>query len=196
MDKNSKNGQRKKLSVETTMEKMKKLWLKYVVGYANPQRYWDSRWQVNLSAEQATGQNALEESKTIKDLMKKYACENILEIGCGRATLRHLPNYLGLDFSVEALKQSGLDTLIFADITKRIPLPDNSQDAVLSRFVLLHIPFSDIEKAVKEISRVAKNVVILKEPHGSDERQPQPHCFIHNLPRLFRKHFQGHLEFL
>ncbi|MCK4497927.1 class I SAM-dependent methyltransferase [Candidatus Bathyarchaeota archaeon] len=94
------------------------------------------------------------------------------------------------------MKESNLDTFIYADITKRIPLPDKSQDAVLSRHVLLHIPFSEIENIVKEISRVAKQVVILKEPIGISKKHAQPHCFSHNLPELFKEFFDGELIFL
>ncbi|MCW3980824.1 MAG: class I SAM-dependent methyltransferase [Candidatus Bathyarchaeota archaeon] len=178
------------------VERIKKLWLKYVVGYDKPKTYWDSRWKADLSAEKTTGKTAREELETIKRLMKKHSCQDILEIGCGKATLRDLPGYLGLDFSIEALKQSGLDTFVYADVTKRIPLPDKSQDAVLSRYMLLHIPFSEIENAVEEISRVAKNVVILKEPYGTSKEHAQPHCFLHNLPELFHKFFDGNVEFL
>ncbi|UCH31487.1 MAG: class I SAM-dependent methyltransferase [Candidatus Bathyarchaeota archaeon] len=179
------------------MEKIKKFWLKYVVGYSNPQRYWNSRWKSDLSAEIKTGRITKEESEAILNLMTMHSCKNVLEIGCGKASLRYaLPNYLGLDFSLEALEKSGLDTFIYADITKRIPLPDKSQDAILSRYVLLHIPFSKIENAIKEISRVAKHVVILREPYGRVKKHDQPHCFLHNLPKLFESYFDGKVEFL
>ena len=183
-------------NVSRVIEKARKLWLKYNIGYSDPQKYWDTRWEANLSAEKATGKSALEEFWLIKSLMEKYSCENILEIGCGRATLRNLPNYLGLDFSLEALKRSGLDKFIYADITKGIPLPDKSQDAILSRYVLLHVPFTQIEKTVMEMGRVAKKAIILKEPYGGNSKHCQAHCFLHNLPELFQKCFQGDLKFL
>jgi hypothetical protein len=56
----------------------------------------------------------------LRKTMTQYDCQNILEIGCGRASLRELPGYTGLDFSLEALTSSGLDGFIFADITKHI----------------------------------------------------------------------------
>jgi len=176
-------------------EKLKRLWLKYIIGYGKPQNYWDSRWRFKLNAEYRTEQTSWELLGVIKELMEKHCCNSILEIGCGRAILRELPNYLGLDFSFEALKQSKLKTFIYADITNKIPLPANSQDAVLSKFVLLHIPPSKIDTAVAEICRVASKLVILKEPYGTPKHE-QPHCWRHNLPELFNKHFNGNVTFL
>ena len=176
------------------LERIKRLWLKYVVGYDRPKEYWDKRWEFKLSAEKATEQRAFELINTIRDLMDEYDCKSILEVGCGRAILRELPNYLGLDFSLEALRQSGLKHFVHADITKEIPLPTNSHDAVLSRFVLLHIPYSKIDTAVKEICRVARKLIILEEPYGTPKHE-QPHCWLHNLPKLFGV-FNGEIIFL
>ncbi len=175
-------------------EKIKRLWLKYVVGYDDAQKYWNRRWKFDLNAEQVTGQRGGQLFYTIESLMQKYDCGNILEVGCGRAVLRKLPNYLGLDFSFEALKQSGLERFIYADITEKVPLPTDSQDAVLSRFVLLHIPYSKIGMAVAEICRVASKLIILEEPHGKPKHE-QPHCWRHDLPRLF-SNFEGKTVFL
>ncbi len=178
------------------VDRIKELWLKYVIGYGEPQKYWNSRWKAKLPAKISTQQVLGKEFENIRNIMEKHSCQNVLEIGCGKAILRNLPGYLGLDFSLEALKKSELTSFIYADITKQIPLPDKSQDAVLSRYVLLHIPCSEIESAVKEISRVAKNAIILREPYGTNKEQVQPHCFVHNLPELFKKYFDGHLELI
>lgn len=180
---------------ENLVEKMKKLWLKYFIGYSNPRRYWDSRWNCNLEAENTTEQTGLAKFNLILQLMQKHKCKSILEVGCGRAILRDLPEYLGLDFSLEALKKNALPYSIFADITEKIPLPTNSQDAVLSRFTLLHISPDRIERAVDEICRVADKLILLEEPSGSSFHS-QPHCWRHDLSKLFTK-FKGetiHLE--
>ena len=170
---------------------LKRVFVKYVVGYGNPQEYWNMRWGLNLKAEYWTKHHEQKQLQRITNAMKQHKCTNILEVGCGKAELRRLPGYLGLDFSLEALKKSGLQNFIYADITKKIPLPDKSQDAVLSRFVLLHISSDKIDVAVREISRVAKKCVILYEPWSLKPKHSQPHCFSHNLLGLFKKYFDG-----
>lgn len=175
---------------------LSRFFLKYIVGYSNPQRYWNKRWGLALKTEHWTKQSKEKERQIITNVLKRCRCANILEVGCGEATLRELPGYLGLDFSLEALRKSGLQNFICADVTEKIPLPDKSQDAVLSRFVLLHIPFDKIDAAIREISRVAKKCVILREPWSLEPKHSQPHSFSHNLPELFKKYFDGTVVFL
>lgn len=167
---------------------LKRFFLKYIVGYTNPQKYWDMRWKLGLKAEERTEHSTKVQLQEITNVMRQHGCSNILEVGCGKTGLHELPGYLGLDFSLESLRKSGLKQFIYADITEKIPLPDKSQDAVLSRFVLLHIPFDKIDVAVREISRVAKKCVILYEPWSLKVKHSQPHCFSHNLPVLFKKY--------
>ena len=176
-------------------ELLKRIYLKYIVGYGNPENYWNKRWQINCEVEKGSEKRRKQRFSTIKNLMQKNECENILEVGCGKARFRELPGYLGLDFSLEALKKSGLQNFVHADITKKIPLPDKNMDAVLSMWVLLHVPFDKIECAVAEISRVTKKLVVLYEPWSLKPKHSQPHCFSHNLPELFKKHFDGVIVF-
>lgn len=158
----------------------------------SPKKYWDQRWKVKLDpvAPQIEVETSL---RNINSIMTRYECSNILEIGCGRAEIRDLPGYLGLDFSPTVLKNNDLPHFLYADITKRIPLPDKTFDAVLSRYVLLHVPFDRIEMAVKEMSRVAKKCIILYETWSSNPEQNGTWCFKHNLPKLFSEHFDGAL---
>jgi len=173
-------------------ELLKAVFLKYVIRYHNPKKYWNMRWKLHhKSLYRLRSEFKQKYFQTVMDIMTKYNCHNILEVGCGLVYLQDLPNYLGLDFSVDALKQSGLQNFTCADITEKIPLPDKSYDAVLSMTVLMHIPFDKIEQAVSEISRVAKKCVILYEPWGTKHHHSQPHAFNHNLPLLFKKHFDG-----
>lgn len=176
------------------LDYLKRAWLKRIVGYDNPRRYWDSRWIAGLQAESETGKTAKEQFATVEKLMAEHSCKNVLEVGCGKATLRNLPDYMGLDFSLQVLLNSGLPKFIYADITRGIPLPTDSKDVVLSRYVLLHIPFSKIEFVVDEICRVAKKLVVLREPSGSKEHI-QPHCWRHDLPTLFED-FNGVVVYL
>jgi hypothetical protein len=129
--------------------------------------------------------------------MNEYGCDNIIDIGCGRAYCRELPGYLGIDFSFEGLKKSELPEFLFADMTRRIPLPDKTFDAAFVSAVLIHIPSEKIEKAVSEISRVVKKVIILNEPlYGMGDLNRKSHVFSHNLVELFSKHFSGDLVFV
>ena len=173
------------------MNKIEKLFLKYIIGYKNPKRYWNWRWKFRNPASQPFW-NKLH--KTISTIMKKQNCHNILEIGCGEAKLRSLPNYKGLDFSEEIMRRNKLKTFIIADITKKIPLKDKSYDASFIIDVLLHIPTDRIEQAVKEICRVTKKCIIITEVPIT-QQSSQPHCFEHNLPKLF-KDFNGEMIFL
>ena len=177
-------------------EKIKKLWLRYVVGYRDPKEYWDNRWKFGLYAENKTEEAALKLKPKIEELMKKHDCNSILEVGCGRAVLHDLPNYTGLDFSNIVLKQSKAKNIVYADITKKIPQPTNSNDAVLSRYVSLHVPFPNINRTIEEICRVAKKLIMLEEPWDVEPKSTQPHCFIHNLPKLFQENFDGEVIFL
>ena len=174
----------------TYLDFLKRVFLKYVIGYSRPQRYWDFRWKHDLKVE-TEKEGRQDYLKAVADIMQRFDCSNILEVGCGEAYLRELPNYLGLDFSLEALRKSGLQHFVYADITRKIPLPDKSQDAVLSRAVLMHVPFNKIDVEVKEICRVAKKVIILFEAYSLNIHKTQPHCFTHNLPELFAQNFKG-----
>jgi len=171
---------------------LKRFYLKYIIGYKNPRKYWDQRWKTRIdnkdSIEFRRGM-----FKRISSILSENECSNVLEIGCGHAWLRELPNYLGIDFSLEALKQSNLPAFLFSDTTKHIPLPSKCFDAAISISVLIHIPERDIEKAITEISRVTKKCIILQE---SSVQSNQPHCFSHDYENLFKKHFEGKVYFL
>ena len=157
-------------------------------SYSDPQKYWDKRWEFD---EEKTSLKDYE--KRIQELMVKLRCNNILDIGCGSATLRNLRGYLGLDFSHIILNKSQLTEYIYADFSKHIPLPDSCFDAALCANVLLHVPPSKIDKAIDEICRVARNVIILIETYKF--KSNQPHCFAHNLPNLFKR-FDGEVFIL
>lgn len=178
------------------LDYLKRLWLKFVVRYSDPQRYFDNRWRLGVNTDRWNVDLTKHYYEIIGKLMKSNQCENFLDVGCGAwAALRDLPNYLGLDFSIEALRKSGLGEFIFADITNRVPLPSKSYDMIFTRSVLLHIPPGKIAKAVQEISRVAKKCIVLDEPEFEEEKKLQAHNFNHNLRELF-KNFDGKVIFL
>jgi ubiquinone/menaquinone biosynthesis C-methylase UbiE len=171
-------------------DKLKRLYLK-LVGYDDQTRYWDTRWSLGLdrsldhSIDKATFDHAF---NITTEIMKKLDCQNILEIGCGKAEFRTLPNYTPLDFSQKVLNKYGLKGYVYADVTNRIPLPDKTFDCAMTRYVLMHIPTGKIENAVKEISRVTKKAFITTETCNSTVPL-KSHCFNHDLKGLFKKHF-------
>jgi SAM-dependent methyltransferase len=178
-------------------EFIKRVFLKYITGYGDERKYWDTRWKLALKNEEWDSDFKQKMTALLNRVMSQYRCKSILEVGCGKANLRELPGYVGLDFSLESIKRSGLKEAIFADVTNHIPLPDKSYDAAFTRYVLLHILPNKIENAVAEMSRVAAKCIILYEPpYEPNKPQVQPHSFNHNLPEIFRKHFDGPIVFL
>lgn len=174
---------------------IKRVVLKFV-GYKNPQTYWDIRWKLGLKAEEWTKETIQREFTLITKLKEQYGCQSILEVGCGKAHLRNLEGYMGLDYSLVTLKKSKLNMFIYGDISDRnLAIPNKSFDAVMTRLVLLHIPFTKIEFAVDNICRIARKLIVLKEPTSAIPKQTHFHCFTHNLPKLFEK-FEGEVVFL
>jgi len=179
------------------LQRVKRIFLKYVVGYGSEQRYWNSRWKIGLKDEGWSNDFRKTMIERLEDLMEEHHCETFLDVGCGNAQLRDMHGYVGLDFSLEGIKKSGLREAVFADITNRIPLPDKSFDTVFTRTVLLHIPPSKIDKAISEICRVTKNCLILIEPaYDPNQSELQIHCFNHNLPEIIGRYFKGETIFL
>ena len=175
---------------ESVIDWCKRVWLRRVIGYDDQRRYWDKRWGMRLIPGRTDYTNTFAE---VQRLMDAHECENILEIGCGRYPLSALPGYMGLDFSIVALKDSGLRSYICADITDRIPLPDKSADAVYLGAVLLHVPYDKIARATAEIARVAKKCVILDEPRVPFKSKH--HCFFHE-PRTLFNGYPGKVHFI
>jgi len=145
----------------------------------NTSRYWNTRWTLALRADRVE----VELLPCVEEAMERNDCETVLEVGCGaHVPLRKLPRCTHLDFSMNALKRSGLDSFIFADITKGIPVPDNTFDASFSSACLMHIPDELIAKACYEIARVTKTLIILNEGKTRD------------LAKYFPDHICEHLE--
>ena len=86
-------------------------------GYKNPKAYWDLRWKLNINAEKSTPDLIKKEFNLINGLMKKYNCQNILDVGCGEAKLRDLPGYVGFDFSEVSLQNSGVQNYINGSVS-------------------------------------------------------------------------------
>ena len=183
------------MTFENAINWCKKVYLKRVVTYRDPQAYWNRRWGVSLWRDHGprTDTDYAAILSHVRTIMATHECDSVLEIGCGKNPMRELPGYIPLDFSAVALRASGLKSYICADITDGIPLPDKSVDAVYCRGVLLHISNDRIGKAVREISRVARKCVILGEP--TTAFVDTHHCFWHEPQTLF-KDYPGRVVFL
>lgn len=167
-------------------------------GYYNkPQQYWETRWRIypeSLSKEAYQVRNA-HDFKVLSLIMKKHGCNSILDVGCGEAFLRSLKGYVGMDFSIGALKRTGLKTFIYGDIADGIAVQPKSFDAVMTRFVLYHMPFDKIEKTVQNIKNIAKKLIILIEYESETPIKESEHCYRHDLAKMFED-FDGHVEII
>ena len=112
--------------------------------------------------------------KRIKDIYRKEGLANILEIGFGSAAdykrmksffITKNIHYTGLDYTdhfvKEAKKKYPKAKWIKGDICK-LPFNDNSYDVIFLYHVLEHQKgLRDVEKAIIEMTRVARNKIII-----------------------------------
>lgn len=114
----------------------------YTTDYISPKR-WESYWvQIN------------------EVLISKP--RNVLEVGIGSGLVTTVLRNFGLEVKTVDLDRTN-DPDIIGDVRK-LPAPTGSFDTVLCCQVLEHLPFSDFQKAVKELARVAKKTVIISLP--------------------------------
>lgn len=93
---------------------------------------------------------------------KKLKPENILEIGMGNGTVT---DYLRKRYKITTLDvEKELNPDVLADVRK-MPFKDKEFDVALCCEVLEHLPFEEFSKALGEIKRVAKNVIISLPDH-------------------------------
>jgi len=112
-------------------------------------------------------------------ILSKYKFKNILEVGAGELTILDSlvdfidkdVNYYALDLSLNRvyqgrnafLKRHSCNLEVCKANAKALPYPDNYFDMVFTSHCLEHMPH-DYKKAIDEMCRVAKKVVILFEP--------------------------------
>lgn len=87
----------------------------------------------------------------------------ILEIGIGNKTVAHYLKDQGVEVTTLDINES-LKPDIIASVEK-MPLMDNSFDAVLAAEILEHLPFEKFEICLKEIKRVTKKYAVISLPH-------------------------------
>ena len=98
---------------------------------------------------------------TVTDLNPK----TVLEVGKGNGTLSDYLKKLG--YSVTTCDfDANLNPDVVADVRK-LPLTDNSYEAVTAFEILEHLPFEDFPKALAELKRVSSKHVIISLPYKS-----------------------------
>ncbi len=96
--------------------------------------------------------------------------KSVLELGAGqwgyfaKEAIKVACNYVATDISVSILRKLKQNVKVKTTVCRAesLPFPDNSFDIVFSRWVAQDV--KDLEKAVKEMCRVAKSCVVLVLP--------------------------------
>jgi len=123
----------------------------------------------------------LEKLELIKSLLKQLKIRlrkdyELLDVGCGTGISTHFWGYtnadrIGIDPAEKLIKiaQHDLESQYFIEKAENIPFDDNSFDLVTSITAIQN--FQNIEKALKEINRVAKKIIILTFLKKSPKQQ-------------------------
>jgi len=108
-------------------------------------------------------------AKFVFDIIDNYNFKTVLDIGCSQGNAVELYNVngkqaYGIDVSEIAIKEAhklGNNTCKQASVLN-IPFKNDEFDLVVTSDVLEHLDPIDISKAIDEICRVAKNIIIAK----------------------------------
>ena len=136
-----------------------------------------------------------EDLKEKADLIRKLIPESvktILDVGCGNGAItNYLSDYYditGLDRSASAL--SFVKTKKIQASADEIPLSDLTFDLVFSSELLEHLEEEVLRKTVKEISRIAKEYVLISVPNRENPDKLSIRCpsceYVFNRPNHLR----------
>ena len=111
---------------------------------------------ISNSYDELYGEEQLKKIKLILKFADIKENDKVLDIGCGTAFYSNLfKNYTGIDNARKMLKHP---SCILGN-AEHLPFQDKSFDAVISVTAIHN--FKDIEKALKEMKRVARNKIII-----------------------------------
>ena len=91
--------------------------------------------------------------------------ESVLEIGPGPNVVSNVLKNMRITLITVDIDWR-LRPTVGADIT-RLPFGERTFDCVLAAEVLEHIPFIEVPKALKEMARVSRSVIVITLPHYS-----------------------------
>lgn len=104
--------------------------------------------------------------------------ETILDAGCGNGVFTNLENtnkrIFGLDRSRSALLH--VKTARVQATLSAIPFPDHRFDAVVCMETLEHIPLPDYQQVLAEISRAARDYLLITVPYRENLRHSSVIC--------------------
>ncbi len=89
--------------------------------------------------------------------------KSVLEIGVGDRIIGTVLKASGVSYTSADVAED-LSPDIVADVTA-LPFAENSFDVVCAFEVLEHLPFEQFERALSELARVSRRVVLLSLPH-------------------------------
>ncbi len=118
---------------------------------------------MNYYDEISKGYNELHKEEQIKKVNEiidelKITNEKVLDVGCGTAFYSYLfKDYTGIDNSKGMLSKTKAN--VIHGEAENLPFEDKSFDVVISITAIQN--FTNIEKAIKEIRRVAKNKIAI-----------------------------------
>ena len=180
------------------------------MGEYNPEHFWGEygkiyrkcfRKDAKTTAKTAALLNLEALIGRIAAIQETVKIESVLEVGCGFG--RCLPFVLencslkeiyGIEFSPTMVEDSKSfleeygrvkDIKVIEGNAKNLPFPDKSFDLVYTHVCLTHIPPKDIPQVTKEISRVAKKIIVHIERFAYEYEHPNPHRWSHHLPPLY-----------
>lgn len=141
----------------------------------HPKKYWEQRGKTYYDEEKHLIENNKRTNFIINEIIK-LAPTSILEIGCGyggnlKPLKEKLPNtrIAGIDISSTQLAKAkeyiSDDSVVLyhLDASKGLPFPDGCFDLVFTAGVLMHVPWTNINKVRKEIIRVTSEYIIHDE---------------------------------
>ena len=150
-----------------------------------PQAYWGSAktgtdWLTKSRASESERLSAIEIPKEFEKVVDEM--DSVLEVGAGDGRLISLfkkydKRIASVDvnkkLSKYVAKTYGIETFL-GDVTKKLPFKDNEFDFVYTFQVLQHIRPDDIQKALSELQRVAKKMILLTEGWGNLKKWKLP----------------------
>lgn len=95
----------------------------------------------------------------------KTSPKKVLEIGPGPGIVSGILNRMKVKVTTLDIDPK-LHPIVCADVTS-LPFASKSFDTVLAAEILEHIPFPEVPKALKELSRVAGKSIVITLPHFS-----------------------------